>query len=485
MIETHSSWVALAGDRAYKIKKPVKLPFLDYSTPEVRRHMCEEEVRVNRELAPDVYLGVRGVTIDPAGEMVFGPAEDPAAIDYAIEMRRLDLDRSLAALVSAHRAGTDEIRTVARLVAAYHARARRVPAGFAADLRRRLDENAETILRLLPDQQDVALAIAVERALAAQAHRFRNALDRRAANGSVRDVHGDLRAEHVVLEDPPLIFDRIEFDPSLRQIDVGCDLAFLVMDLHDLGAPELADALASEYRAAGGDAGPDALLFFFAAYRAAVRAKVALLGPGGPTQCRSRLALARRFAWRARDPHVVVVCGPSAAGKSHLATAVSEASGLPRVSSDVTRKRLAGLAPTERGDEDLYKPDKTFETYRELGRIAAFELIRSGGVVIDATFRTEEDREAFRCGLGRPMPRVLYVECRAAPDVLTRRSRERLRDPARESDAGPALALIQAATFEPLDEVPAADHIVLRTERPVAELVLEIEEVLDERARPA
>lgn len=485
MIETHISWVVLDGDRAYKVKKPILLPFLDYSTPEARRRMCEEEVRINSELAPDVYLGVRGVTIGADGGMLFGPADDPSANDYAVEMRRLDMRRNLAALVRAGAAGADEMRTVARLIARFHADAPPVPADFAADLRRRVDENAETILPLLDKPKDLDLAIAVERGLAAQSHRFRAALDGRAAAGLVRDVHGDLRAEHIVLDEPPVVFDRIEFDAALRHIDVGCDLAFLVMDLHDLGAPGLADTFVREYRDAGGDPGSEDLLAFFAAYRAAVRAKVALLGPGGAARARERLRLARRFAWRAREPHVVAVCGPSASGKSHLASALSEASGLPRISSDVTRKRLAGLAPTDRGSDELYKPDKTFETYSELGRIAALELIRGGGAVVDATFRTEEDRVAFRRGLGRPLPRVLYVECHAAPDVLARRARERLSDPARETDAGPALALMQAATFEPLDEVPAADHVVLRTERPVADLVLELEELLDERAGPA
>jgi aminoglycoside phosphotransferase family enzyme/predicted kinase len=482
-IETHTSRVFLTDERAYKLKKPVALPFLDYSTGERRRAMCHEELRVNRELAPGVYLGVRGVLPNGDGRLELTDEDDPHAIDYVVEMRRLPVDSTLAAAVERGDAGRADIEAVARRLAHFHAAAPIVSVNATLELRRRLDENADTILHLLGEEADVALAVAVERALAARTRRMRNTIGARAAAGLVRDGHGDLRAEHIVLgETGPLIFDRIEFDPALRQIDVGSDLAFLVMDLHDRGTPELAEALVVAYRAAGGDPGDDTLVALFAAYRAAVRAKVALLGPQGVVAARRLLRLARHLAWSARKPLVVAVCGPSAVGKSHLARTLADASGLPRISSDVTRKRLAGVTPAERGDDDLYSPEATEATYLELGRVGALEVARCGGAVIDATFRSSEQREIFAAGLGDVHADVVFVECRAAPEVLAARSRRRLRDPERESDAGPALALVQFATFEPLDEIPAERHIVLRTERPVWQLVDEIEGILDERA---
>jgi hypothetical protein len=481
--ETHISWVFVAGDRAYKVKKPVVLPFLDYGTAERRHAHCREEVRLNQRLAPDTYLGVRSIIRLADGRFELGPEDHLDAIEHVVEMRRLPNDRTLAAFV---REGDVPVRLADHIgaeLARFHDEAERVETGAAADLRRRLDENAATLRELLDDPADIQLAVAVERALSALARRLRPRLDEREAAGRVRECHGDLRAEHLVIDRGIQIFDCIEFDLALRTIDVGNDLAFLVMDLEDRGAGALADAIVAAYRRAGGDPGDDALLAFFAAYRAAVRAKIALLRGDGPQATRRLLRLARRLAWGAREPLVIVVCGPSAAGKTHLARALAKASGLPRLSSDVTRKRLAGLAPHERGGPELYSFEASYVTYAQLGRLAAAAVEQGAGAIVDATFRSEDHRAVFLAELGRRSERlVLFVECRAAADVMVQRAQRRLADPARESDAGPDLSLSQLALFEPLDEVPATQHVVLRTERPVGQLIDELEEIVDERA---
>jgi hypothetical protein len=214
-----------------------------------------------------------------------------------------------------------------------------------------VSENFSTLMPYKPE---------LGRAILAGAHRFAvpflhahwALIEERTERGFVRDCHGDLRAEHVLVEDGGVaVFDPVEFDPALREIDVSADLAFLVMDLLDRGADDLADTLVRVYEAAGGDHGGRPLLHFYAAYRALVRAKVACLRGGElpPGEARSQslaearrlAALARRLAWCASRPLVLVFCGASATGKTHLAEAVSTLSGLPRLSSDLVRKELS------------------------------------------------------------------------------------------------------------------------------------------------
>ncbi len=290
------------------------------------------------------------------------------------------------------------------------------------------------------------------------------------------------------------VFDCVEFNASLRGIDVGADIAFLVMDLVRLGAGPLAARLIEAYREAGGDPGNDALVSFFASYRAWVRAKVACLRvhelePGDPERARQEaearefLRLGHRFAWGARRPLVLVVCGVAGTGKTRLARELAELSGWTHVSSDVTRKRLAGLVPTERGGRELYSPAFTSRTYRELGRTAADELTQEGGVIVDATFHRRSERAAFRDGLGDQAAPLLIVKCRASTEVLLTRVRERDLDPERTSDADATIIRRQLAELEPLSEVPAETRLDLLTEADPDELAVAVEGFVDESMR--
>jgi hypothetical protein len=322
-------------------------------------------------------------------------------------------------------------------------------------------------------------------------------LDARAAGGHVREGHGDLRAEHVLIGETVQVFDCAEFDAALRSVDVGADLAFLVMDLARLGRPDLARTLVDAYRHAGGDPGPDELIAFHAANRAWVRAKVAALrgsAPGTPRQRQAGardealelFALGERLAWQARLPLTLIVCGPPASGKSELARALSEVSGLTVISSDDTRKRLAGVPATQRAPRDVYNASATERTYADLGRQAAAELGASGGVIVDATFARRADRQAFSAAcLGLLAP--LVFECRAPAQVIQRRAYRREADPRRVSDAGPQIAALLRGQFEPLaDDVAADRHFVLRTDQPAARTVEDGIAMLDRRlAEPA
>lgn len=484
--ETHISRVLLDGDRAYKIKKPVRLPFLDYGTLERRHRLCREEVRLNRRLAPDVYLGVAAL-VPAAGGMRRAPESTPGAVEYAVVMRRYDEASTLARRLRAGTAGEAEVQAVGARLAAFHAEAER-PAdapGTVAALERMVAENFETLRGL---DADPALLTDAERLADAMLAGRRAQLLERAHAGLVRDGHGDLRAEHVVLERGIEIVDCVEFDPALREIDVGLDLAFLVMDLlrHD---ERLAAALVSAYREAGGDPGDDALVDFFAAQRALIRAKVALVRAGqvgGEDAARRRhdaralLALAGRLGWRVRLGPGAVVCGVAASGKSTLAAALAAPAGATVVSSDLVRKQIVGVAPTDRAPERAYRPAVDRATYEALGRRARELVDRQERVIVDATFRRRADRRAFAGAFGSPGD-LAWIECRAPIPVLARRAGARALAADRVSDAGPDVAVHQAAEWEPLDVVTA--QLVVRTDRDAAGVLSAVRDGLDLRLR--
>jgi aminoglycoside phosphotransferase family enzyme/predicted kinase len=486
VVETHASWIFLAGERAYKLRKPVAFPFLDYGTAERRRHMCEEEVRLGRRLAPDLYIGVRPLAETPAGWRL-GERDEEGA-EHVVESRRFDERHTLAALIREGSANEAMVGAVARRVAAFHAAAEPAPPGsFDPEaVAATVGENFSTLLPYAPLIGTRALG-AAHRFAVTFLHAHGALLERRTERGFVRDCHGDLRAEHVILEEDEVeVFDPVEFDPALREIDVSAELAFLVMDLIHAGAEQLAEVVREEYEAAGGDYGGAPLLFFYAAYRAWVRAKVALLRAGElpsggaraePVAEARRLAeLARRLAWRARRPLVIVVCGASGTGKTYLAEAVCALAGMPHLSSDLVRKQLAGLRPEERAAEQHYSEEASLRTYRELGARAA--ALAAAGAIVDATFRRGSHRAAFAEGFEGP---ALFVECRAPAAVIAERAARREADPKRVSDATPAIAAAQLTEFEPLDEVPPERHLALRTDRPLDDVLDQLEAALDAR----
>lgn len=490
--ETHISWVFLAGEHAYKLKKPVVLPFVDYSTAARRHRMCAEELRLNRRLAPNLYLGVRAVV--PAAEgLRLAAEEDPRAIDYVVVMRRYDERLTLRSTLERGELTDEQLVAVARTLAAFHARCTPILGGEHGALRvqREIGANVQELLGVVDSARERLRVLTLARFLAAFLQSRWEELDQRAASGRVRDCHGDLRAEHVLLGSPVQVVDCVEFDPDLRTLDVADDLSFLAMDLTALGAEPLVGKLIDAYRGAGGDCGADALLAFFAVHRALIRAKVALVrarqhppGDAPALHARTRaaglLAAAERLAWRARLPLAIVLCGVPASGKSHLAAVLARLSGLPLNSSDVTRKSLAGLRASERASGEHYSAAFSRATYAELGRRAAADVRANGGALIDATFRRRADRVAFAQTFAGAAP-LVAVECLAPVEVLTRRALARERDPARVSDATLEVVQRERGAWEALDELPAHAHLPLRTDRPAEAIVADLVALLDQR----
>jgi len=491
--ETHSAWVFLAGDRAYKVKKAVELSFLDYGTLARRRELCREEVRLNRRLARRIYLGTvalvraeRGFALVPDG----GPGRDDA-LEVAVEMRRFAPQDTLAWRVRAGTATDEDAERIGHLLAGFHLTARRPRHVHAATT-----ALADAIHATLDDLDGSPHAAIEPRRLRAL-RRFLDALLRgrsaelahRAARGLVRDGHGDLRAEHVVLGDPPQVVDCLEFDPALRVGDVALDLAFLVMDLEALGAPGLAARIVTAYRHAGGEPGDDRLLAGLACFRALVRAKVAAVRVGqdgddaaaATAELARLVALAESFAWRARGPLVIVCCGPAASGKTTLARELARAGNVPHISSDLTRKHLVGVAPTSRAPAGAYAPAVTAETYARLAAQTIDAIQGDGGAVVDATFHTAASRTAYLDALGPCRAEVLFVECRAPVEVLERRAAERARDPDRVSDATADVMRRQLAAWDPFGGGRGRRHLVVPADQPVEAMVDAVHAWLDRR----
>jgi aminoglycoside phosphotransferase family enzyme/predicted kinase len=492
--ETHISWVFRAGELAYKLKKPLILPFLDYGTAARRGEMCKEEVRLNRRLAPRIYRRVVSIVRHEEG-FALGEAEDPEAVDYAVEMETVDEERSLDALAAAGILSASDVEAVGRLLAAFHARARVVRGREA--LRASLEpvvENLATLRQIGAAAIDpVRLRVAAEFTDAFLV-RNRDEMERRFAAGHLRDGHGDLRAEHAIvpLGGEPYVYDCVEFDPRLRETDVAADLAFLVMDLTRLGRAECARDLVTTYRWAGGDPGDPELVHFFAAYRAWVRATVACEraaelddDPGAreaaEEEARELVALGHRFAWRARGPATLIVCGVAASGKTTLAERLAAFSGRVHISSDLLRKEAAGIAADAPAPADFYTPEARERVYRELGREAAAALHHGEGAIVDATFHREFERFAFEEGMGDQLTTPLVLECTAPAGTLLRRAEDRARAHASASDAGADVVLHQLGERDPLHGRWSRSHLVVRTDLPADHQVAEVESFLDRR----
>lgn len=476
-IETHLSSVVLAGPWALKLKKPIALDFVDFSTLERRRHYCLEELRLNRRTAAAWYLDVLSVT-GSLDAPCLGGAGEP--LDWALRMRRFDQALLLDRLAAAGALSAGQVDALARTVAAFHAGLPASPAawGEPAAVLRFARDNLRSLAAAGVERHSVAtLSAWTDERFAAIAP----TLERRRAQGFVREGHGDLHLGNIAwLDGAPVPFDALEFDPALRHVDVLNDAAFTFMDLLDHGLPALAWRWLSGYLEAGGDYAGLPLLRWFAAYRALVRAKVAAIrstqADAGRAERDAALAAARRRIALARTltappaPRLVLTTGVSGSGKSTVAAMLVEALGAVRVRSDVERKRLHGLAPTARVADttSLYGRAATLRTYARLADAARTALRGGIDAIVDAAFLRRDEREAMRelarsCGA-----RFVVVECTAPAPVLAQRLAARERANLDASDATVDVLALQQRVREPL----AADEgaLVVDTDAPLPAL---------------
>ncbi len=473
LVETHISWVYLRGDEAYKVKKPVRFAFLDFSTLERRRHFCEEELRINRRLAPGLYLGLSRITRAGDGLTLDG---NGVTVDYAVRMRRFDRNEELDALIRHDDADPDLLMTFGRDLARLQRDLPVMPPGGdvpgGGDTLAACRENFDTLERLeLAVQQ--AREVAVLRRWTDETHgRLAPAFARRRAAGRVRECHGDLHCGNVVRHGGKLLaFDALEFDPALRWIDVASDLAFLTMDLEARRRPDLRAAMLDGWLTEGGDFAALEVLRFHEVYRAMVRAKVAAIrtaqaaaapGADGLADLDLYLATAAAFA-RPPRPLLVVMTGLSGSGKSWLASRLLGPLGAVRIRSDVERKRLHGYDPEQPSGGAIYDAQATEATYARLGMLARQALGTGFSVVIDAACLLKGERSAFVS-----LAEALDVPCRiVAVEADDATLRNRLasralagRDP---SEADASVLDLQLRAVEPLGDDERDIAIAVRT----------------------
>jgi aminoglycoside phosphotransferase family enzyme/predicted kinase len=478
VLETHISTVLLAGPHACKLKKPVSLGFADFSTPALRRHCCNEELRINRRTAPALYLGlceVAGPRERPR-MLPVGVAAGSSGIEVALCMRRFDQDALLDHLARAGRLEAGHMDRLAAGLLRFHAQAAAAPAdtpfGSAALVQRWTQASLVALRRHLHDGAERARLHAVDAALQAEFERRAAAIGLRRLHGRVRECHGDLHLGNLVLVDgEPLPFDAIEFNDELRWIDVVSDVAFVFMDLLAHGLPRLAWRLLGRWLQGCGDDGGLALLRYYAAYRALVRAQVAAIreqqqGGNGThhASLAGHLQLAQRLLESAA-PVVVAMSGLSGSGKSVVAQSLAEQLGGVCVRSDVERKRLFGLPATARVPAaEIYGAAAGRRTYERLHQVVRSCIDARVPVVVDAASLRRHERHAMRELAESLDVRFHLVVCDAPLPLLRRRVAERSAQGTDASDADAAVLEQQLQWREPIaaDEQPVA--VVLETD---------------------
>jgi aminoglycoside phosphotransferase family enzyme/predicted kinase len=471
LIETHISLVLVLGDHAYKIKKALRTPFLDQSTLALRQRACHEELRLNRRLAPELYLAVVPIT-----GTVLEPEFDGGGtlVDVAVKMRAFAQDGLWDALAARGQLGPAQVDELVRVLDRFHAAAAVAEPGgrygspeqVRAPLLQSLDE-----LQGRGDSAEGGARLHELRAWEAAAfQRLRPLFTQRLAQGRVRECHGDLHLGNVTVADGhSIVFDGIDFNDDFRWIDVMSEIAFMAMDLHAHGLTRLAHRFINGYLELCGDYAGVPVLNYYRVHRALVRAKVHGLraaqcsaGQGAAADAERAAAerylqLALSFCRHERAGGVLMLThGFSGSGKSTLTQGLLEIVGAIRIRSDVERKRLAGLGPLDRGhtepDAGLYGPDTTAATYVRLGQLATPVLEGGFHAILDATFLMRTQRDAARQLAARLGVRCAVLAFEASPEALRQRLRERASQGFDASDADEAVLRLQMSKAQPLQD---------------------------------
>jgi aminoglycoside phosphotransferase family enzyme/predicted kinase len=474
LIQTHISYVLLAGAFAYKIKKPLDLGFLDYSTLEKRRRMCEEEVRLNRRLCAEAYLGVVSIARAGIGYRVGGNGE---AVEYAVKMRRMPADRMMPALLERGSVNSRDVQAVARLLAGFHAGSatdEHIAAFGAIDaIRANWHENFEQVApyidaeaaRIQRDLRDY-----VDATLARRAPLF----ERRAREGRVRDCHGDLRSDSIVIhEDRSIcVMDCIEFSDRIRFGDVASDIGFLAMDLDYRGRRDLSDELIGVYLGATGDETLPLVLPFYKCYRAFVRAKVESLmlseaevppeqRAGARDRARRYFALAHEYATGRYPQALVVMVGLTGSGKSYFANALAGRIGAPVISSDAVRDELTPRAPQgEAYGGGRYAAEQRAAVYAAMRERATTYLAGGDSVILDATHIARAEREHAYSSARAAGVRTLVVHVMADEALTRQHMQARETEPAAASEGRWEIYEKQRDAFDPIGDGEARTVVV-------------------------
>jgi len=467
LIETHISWVLLAGEFAYKLKKPVNLGFLDFSTLEKRRFCCQEEIRLNSRLAPDIYLEVLPITGSVAHPRLGG--EGPP-LEWAVKMRAFPKNATLdlKPIITAQ-----QIDAIADRIAAFHQVIDPAPNhshhGTPEQVRAPIAQNFVQIREQRPPQDMLVLLADLEAWAMAEGARLDSHFAARKAQGFIREGHGDLHLGNIAwVDDAPLIFDGIEFNPDLRFIDVINEMAFLTMDLHHRDMSGLAWRVLNRYLEHTGDYAGLAALPYYMVYRALVRAKVAAIrarqSSGDFRECEDYLRLAVRLV-KTGSPALILMHGVSGSGKTVLSQQLLEGLGAIRLRSDVERKRLFGLTPLQDSRSipgGIYTREAGQHTRDRLLMLARQLLGEGFTVIVDATFLARDWRQPFQALAEALQVPWLLVSPKAPDEVLRQRVSQRKAHGRDASEADLAVLEAQLASQDPL-EAAELQHTVTPT----------------------
>ncbi|GHC17140.1 AAA family ATPase [Aidingimonas halophila] len=464
LYETHISWVLLTGEYVYKIKKPVDFGFLNFSTLDRRKRFCEEEIRLNKRLASALYVDVVPVTGTPESPRLGGDGEP---FEYAIRMRQFDNTQMLDKLHEEGRLTEAHMDELADQLADFHESlpSTQGECGTPEAVRADAEQNFEQIRPLLEDQAQLDQ---LDRLSAWNDKTFKQLeshISHRHQEGYVRECHGDLHLANITLYNGrATVFDCIEFSDGLRWIDTCNDLAFLLMDLEFRDAPELANRVLNRYLQLSGDYDCLPLMDYYKAYRATVRAKIALFTRGNPDlsdeekqalldKYQAYINLAEQYAEQ-RQRYLLATTGLSGSGKSWVSQHLSQSLNLIWLRSDIERKRLFGLKPMDNShaqpELNIYTPEASRETYQRLATLADSALQAGYPVILDSAALHQAERDQLvRVAASRDLP-YLLLDCKAPESELRQRLKHRGKTEADPSEADETVMEKQQTAAEPL-----------------------------------
>ncbi|PWQ93799.1 AAA family ATPase [Leucothrix arctica] len=478
LLETHISWIILTGSIAYKLKKPVDLGFLNFSTLAQRKYYCEEELRLNARLAPDVYLGVNTVNGSEDKPMIEG---DGPVIEYAILMREFPQSAQLDNRLKQGLLSSENMEAIGTMLADFHLQL--PPAlltneyGDLAQIHQLVDDNITVLKAYLSDDETTLSSI--EEWIDKQNKALAPFFIQRKQNGFIRECHGDLHLRNLIwIDDHPVAFDCLEFDESLRWIDVMCEVAFLVMDLLSRQQTALAYAFLNQYLQQTGDYAGLALLPYYISYRALVRAKIDALRDqqsgispqefkATETELHAYMDLALQIS-QYKQPTLIITRGLSASGKSSISKPLAAELGAIRIRSDVERKRLNNLKATDSAattvETGLYSKQATQDTYHRLLEVTEQTLAAGFDVIVDAVFMHKAQRQSFQRLAEKMGYRFVILEFTASVELLKQRIVSRKKE---ASDADLNVLVHQLRQWQALDSDEANYCLEVSTEVPV------------------
>lgn len=482
MVQTQMSFIFLTGDYAYKVKKPVNLGYLDYTTLEKRHFFCQQEVELNRRLCPEVYLEVVPI-VESGGKFQLGGTGE--VVEYAVKMRQLPAERMMDRLLLVDKVTAEMVTSIAYKLADFHRKASTSPEISSYGSLDAIKINTEENFSQTEKYIGTSISHRAYNFIKEFTNKFmaenEQLFHKRIAEGRIRDCHGDLHAAHVCFTNGTCIYDCIEFNDRFRYGDVASEVAFLAMDLDRFNRADLSRAFVAAYVQASGDNELLKLLNFYKCYRAYVRGKVESFKLDDPfiadkdtalEAARSYFRLAYRYA-RGKKL-LLIVAGLVGTGKTTVAQALARSFGLTVISSDIVRKELAGIPPTERRFEPIssgiYSEEFTTKTYQEMSARAEKLLQQGESVIMDASFKRRQHRLEAKKLAEDVDADFAVLECVLDEPTVKNRLEQRVKEGS-VSDGRWEVYLAQKDEFEKIDEIPPQQHIVLDTAQQMSNIV--------------